>query len=325
MQEIAILLSSIAGVVTAAAVRRRPAGRPRLLSLGASSSIKSQINTLRIERDLLAKTISRLYQDDIQYSKIQRDRLLSKYQHQMGMILARLEKMEQAAGHPDLGPVGDGLITLMDQKLSRLDDRLYELSSKIVTAGAPQADMAQPEAGSEPKAKSEGRPAGRMKGMFDFGSGKAKPSKTRQETGTDGNAGFDFGQKTGQSGPRQKMELTTLTSIPQKPQAAELQKPQGIMPQQVPKPATDTDIPKHKAAKQKSRQRARNQRNTQSKIPDLGSEVARVNRYKALPAPKTAADSVPQDDYFDDETDDIDKIKSEIKNALSRLDQAEVE
>ena len=46
-------------------------------------------------------------------------------------ILAKLEKLEQASNHPDLGPVGDGLISLMDQKLSKLDDRLYDLSSKI--------------------------------------------------------------------------------------------------------------------------------------------------------------------------------------------------
>ena len=44
--------------------------------------------------------------------------------------MAKLEKLEQASNHPDLGPVGDGLISLMDQKLSKLDDRLYELSTK---------------------------------------------------------------------------------------------------------------------------------------------------------------------------------------------------
>ena len=33
-----------------------------------------------------------------------------------------------------MGPLGDGLITLMDQKLSQLDQRLYELTSKIQVA-----------------------------------------------------------------------------------------------------------------------------------------------------------------------------------------------
>ena len=134
MQEIAIILSSIAGVATAAAVRRAPRNKTQLLSIGASAHIKSQINSLKIEKDILTKTISRLYQSDSEFSKIQRDKLLIKYQHQLGVILAKLEKLEDASKHPDLGPVGDGLITLMDQKLSKLDDRLYELSSKISTA-----------------------------------------------------------------------------------------------------------------------------------------------------------------------------------------------
>ena len=65
------------------------------------------------------------------FPKSKKDKLLLKYQHQLGIILAKLEKLEQASKHPDLGPVGDGLISLMDQKLSKLDDRLYDLSSKI--------------------------------------------------------------------------------------------------------------------------------------------------------------------------------------------------
>jgi len=119
MQEIALLLSSIAGVATAVAVRRVPRDKNQLLSLGASSHIKSQINSLKIEKDILTKTISRLYQTDDKFSKIQKDKLLLKYQHQLGIILAKLEKLEDASKHPDLGPVGDGLISLMDQKLSK--------------------------------------------------------------------------------------------------------------------------------------------------------------------------------------------------------------
>ena len=49
MQEIAIILSSLAGVATAAAVRRAPRNKTQLLSIGASAHIKSQINSLKIE------------------------------------------------------------------------------------------------------------------------------------------------------------------------------------------------------------------------------------------------------------------------------------
>ncbi len=153
MQEIALILSSLAGVATAAAVRKMPRNKKQLLSIGASAHIKNQVNALRIEKDILTKTISRLYQADSEYSKIQRDKLLLKYQHQLGIVLAKLEKLEAASHHPDLGPVGDGLITLMDQKLSKLDDRLYELSSKIQTKDKTQQVQQKVETKQESKEK----------------------------------------------------------------------------------------------------------------------------------------------------------------------------
>lgn len=110
--------------------------KPKVLQVGANSHIKSQLNDLRIERDILTKTISRLYQHDVELSKIQRDKLLIRYQHQLGIVLAKIDKLEAASKHPDLGPLGDGLITLMDQKLSQLDKRLYELTSKINVANS---------------------------------------------------------------------------------------------------------------------------------------------------------------------------------------------
>ena len=55
MQEIAIILSSLAGVATAAAARKMPRNKTQLLSLGASSHIKSQINSLKIEKTFLQK------------------------------------------------------------------------------------------------------------------------------------------------------------------------------------------------------------------------------------------------------------------------------
>ncbi|MGB0856020.1 MAG: hypothetical protein ACPGQP_03250, partial [Nitrosopumilus sp.] len=153
MQELVLILSSLAGVATAAAVRKIPKNKNQLLSLGASSHIKNQINTLKIEKDILTKTISRLYQNDSEFSKIQKDKLLLKYQHQLGIILAKIEKLEQASNHPDLGPVGDGLITLMDQKLSKLDDRLYEISSKMVNTKTQQPSVKEPEGKTNEKKK----------------------------------------------------------------------------------------------------------------------------------------------------------------------------
>ncbi|MFZ8907965.1 MAG: hypothetical protein ACO2YR_03445 [Nitrosopumilaceae archaeon] len=207
MQEIAIILSSLAGVATAAAVRRAPRNKTQLLSIGASAHIKSQINSLKIEKDILTKTISRLYQSDSDYSKIQRDKLLIKYQHQLGVILAKLEKLEDASKHPDLGPVGDGLITLMDQKLSKLDDRLYELSSKISTASitVPEIKKEKPsevETGKQKiEAKQESKIQDKIKTTFNFE--KSSPAKSEPVIIPPTKA-------------RQSFELTTLTRFSKK-------------------------------------------------------------------------------------------------------------
>lgn len=159
MQEIALLLSSLAGIATAAAVRARSGGSGQILTLGASSQIQSQIKTLRMEKEVLAKTITRLYQAEWEMPREQKEGLLARYQHQMGVVMARLEKMEDAKRHPDLGPVGDGLITLMDQKLSGLDAKIYDISSavadikavqqKAIAPGKESAATAQRAAGAE--------------------------------------------------------------------------------------------------------------------------------------------------------------------------------
>ena len=57
MQEIVLILSSLAGVATAVAVRKMPRDKTQLLTLGASSQIKNQINLLKIEKIFLLKLL----------------------------------------------------------------------------------------------------------------------------------------------------------------------------------------------------------------------------------------------------------------------------
>ena len=216
MQEIALILSSIAGVATAAAVRKMPRDKNQLLSLGASSHIKNQINSLKIEKDILTKTISRLYQAEDEFSKIQKDKLLLKYQHQLGIILAKLEKLEQASKHPDLGPVGDGLISLMDQKLSKLDDRLYDLSSKISNSKIQTSEI------KHEKEQMKQQISKSIKETFNF----EKPKETKIDP-----------IAIPPTKSRQSFELTTLTNISKTEQKFPLfEKKEVVKP--MPKPKT---------------------------------------------------------------------------------------
>ena len=300
MQEIAIILSSLAGVATAAAARKMPRNKTQLLSLGASSHIKSQINSLKIEKDILTKTIARLYQTDSDFPKIQRDKLLLKYQHQLGIVLARLEKLEEASHHPDLGPIGDGLITLMDQKLSRLDDRLYELSSKIANVPVPEIKEEKPEA--KPSRK-----------IFNF----EKPKETKLDPIV-----------IPQASSRQSFELTTLTRFSDKePKFQVFEKPvepkveimrEMIQPKEEiiivqPKVEDKIEIIQSVIAKPEIKLETK---------PDINKEVAKITEHKSLPEPKK---STILDDDFDEDKDDLDKIKGEIMKVLSKIEQAEVE
>ena len=58
--------------------------------------------------------------------------------------------------------------------------------------------------------------------------------------------------------------------------------------------------------------------------PDINKEVAKITEHKALPEPENPKTTTLDDD-FDDDTDDLDKIKGNIMRVLSKLDQAEVE
>ena len=318
MQEIALILSSLAGVATAAAVRKMPRDKNQLLSLGASSHIKSQINSLKIEKDILTKTISRLYQADSEFSKIQKDKLLLKYQHQLGIVLAKLEKLEQASKHPDLGPVGDGLITLMDQKLSKLDDRLYELSSKMSTTKVETPKV------KEQEVKKGAKQSTSIKNTFNF----EKPKETEPVT-------------IPATKSRQSFELTTLTNISRKepkfPLFEKEQKPvQKPMPE--PKPVqTELIKPKEEIVKEVVQPKpkvedkieiiqevtAKPEPKLETK-PDINKEVAKITEHKALPEPELQKPE-PTSAEDDEDIDDLDKIKGDIMKVLSKLDQAEVE
>ncbi len=92
---------------------------------------KTEINSLIMERDILTKTIFRVYQQDSQLTKIQRDKLLTRYQHQLGVVVAQIEQLDNSMKHTDVNHLDEGMFAAMDQKLSRMDEKLREISSQI--------------------------------------------------------------------------------------------------------------------------------------------------------------------------------------------------
>ena len=94
---------------------------------------RNEANSLIIERDILTKTIFRVYQQDSNLTKIQRDKLLTRYQHQLGVIVSKLEELGNAMRNTGTNHSDEGLFAAMEQKLSRIDERLEDMSSRITS------------------------------------------------------------------------------------------------------------------------------------------------------------------------------------------------
>ena len=290
MQEIAILLSSLAGACTAAAVKKFPKGKHTISTLGANTHIKNQINSLKLEKEILTKTISRLYQHESELSKTQLDRLLLKYQHQLGVVLAKIEKLEEASKHPDLGPLGEGLVTLMDQKLSTLDKRLYELSSKINLANTQTLEIKHEQQISEKRIK-EIEPKLQVQAKTEVVQTKLlEPVSTK---------------------PHRPFEITTLTELPEKI-------PESFFKTQVIVPQVKDEL----VRLQKEQVELVEHTNVVPQVEQPKIEQSSSPSVVKKPTPKV---TLPEDEKEEEDEDDLDKIKGEIMKTLSKLEQAEVE
>ena len=323
MQELAIILSSIAGACTAVAAKKFPKNKKSLISLGPSSQIQNQISSLRMEKDILIKTITRLNQQaDPEISKITRDRLLLRYQHQLGIILAKIEKLEQASKHPDLGPVGEGLITLMDQKLSKLDQRLYDLSAKINLATIQLQETKE-----SPKSKEKKLKPPQVNEIKKQEIIVPQPKPEEQE-------------KIIPPKHFKPVEITTLTELPNiEPQEfplienRKIVEPQEQLKEEILKP--QEKIPEKVETVTIA---ASSQTITEPHFTPVNKDVPLLPKQEIVPkleeiGPKpqekspTPKVNLPTEDEFDEDDmdDELDKIKRELMKTLSKLDQVEVE
>ena len=264
-------------------------------TIGSNSQIVSQLNSLEIEKDILTKTIARLYQNESDLTKIQKDRLLLKYQHQLGVVITRIEKLENASKHPDLGPLGDGLITLMDQKLSQLDQRLYDLTSKI------QVAQTENDAHNKKKNKKISETEVKSKPIFE------KPIEEYANKSSD------------------KFEITTLTSLP-KLDPVKQSKYDEMLSQLSSDVITPPPMKTKIYEEQKTEVVEIKEQNIMPVIenkPEL--IVQQVPEPVIQQVTKPIVELPEEEDLDDDDDDDLNKIKTKIMETMSKIEQAEVD
>ena len=323
MQEIVFLLSSIAGAATVIAVRKFPRNSAtKFPNIGTNPHVRNQINSLKIEKDILTKTITRLYHQNPEITKIQRDKLLARYQHQLSVVATRIEKLNAMSNRPDLGVVGDSLITLMDQKLSRLDKRLVELSSKIDESKTSVLKTKEKFGGEIIYAKKQAHVISDSKKIEkiieEFRTNPIKEQEHKIEPFPE----IEFIK----SKPHTSFEITTLTEIPTNT-LSQIPESQFKIKKQEPKMEIIKEIeePKEKIEIIQS--------NMGLGITEQKTNPQKLNlelpKQEVLPKPSNekpeSSVNVLEEDNIDDDDDDLDKIKVEIMKTLSKLEQAEVE
>ena len=274
---------------------------------------RNEANSLIIERDILTKTIFRVYQQDSNLTKIQRDKLLTRYQHQLAVVVSKIEELGNAMRNTGTNHSDEGLFAAMEQKLSRIDERLEEMSSKITPSNKRAERQAQ-------------------KNIQPVQKNKKKPTYTS-----------DVKLDSNNYGP---LEITTLTQIPSglpeffkkklKPSIPKIQHVEPSDNEKVVKivenvsevKVTHSNVceypdctnPKfsNKHCSVHTDPNAKESITSEKKVVLSGLEVEKVPQAEI-------DDGLPDDSNLEDDDVDISALTKKMNESLDKLDQAEVE
>ena len=318
MEEIAIIFSSIAGACTAVAIDKVPKIKRNKQNLVVSSVVQNQLQSLKMEKEILTKTITRLQQQDFDVSKIQKDKLLIRYQHQLGIVIAKLDKLETASKYPDIGPIGDSIISMMDTRLSQLDQRLHEISTKISINSIDQPRQFEKLVATQEKPQIK-----KVETKIEIQTEKIEIKKEREDSSQEKKPIILPPLEIPMHEKHRMVELSTLTEITNKiPEfPVELIKSRKIE-SQIPQEDIKPNIVVNEQILETSPiVQELDKENTTSELSKPESVQREIEKKIQLPA----AMKIPEEEKLDDDDKDLDKIKSEIMKALSKLEQVEVE
>ena len=275
---------------------------------------KTEINSLIMERDILTKTIFRVYQQDSQLTKIQRDKLLTRYQHQLGVVVAQIEQLGNSMKHTDVNPLDDGMFAAMDQKLSMMDEKLREISSQI-----------------SPSNKETEKPRRKLAKIL---SKKGRTKSTHP-------------QSTILQSKSKPLEIITLTQIPSKipeffrrklnPKEVKIEEIEPVTNQKIIETQDNGDEIKIWKANICEHPNCENPKfsnkhcsvhtNSYVKKPSGEEKDASISDFeeKKLEREIKTDDVILDNNNLENDDDDVSKVVGDIEKALSNLSQAEVE
>ena len=292
---------------------------------------KNEINTLVLEHDILTKTIFRLYQQDSQLTKTQRDKLLTRYQYQLGIITGKIKKLEEIITNKDANTLEERLVSVIEQKFSNMDKKIQAaLDSKN------SSQIQHPEQKSTKSRKEEHSWLGR----------KAKNAHS---------LGLELS-----SHKHKPLEITTLTEVPSKlPEFFQSNfKPPKLKVENI---QSNVDVAKvvenviqsnicinpgctnpkftNKYCSVHTHSYEKETNENKASLPSLGLEQPETKQdiLKENPVELSAQESsselaqdkkdskLSQDNDLEENDDDVKDLKAKIEKSLANLDQAEVE
>jgi hypothetical protein len=294
---------------------------------------KNEINTLVLEHDILTKTIFRLYQQDSHLTKIQRDKLLTRYQYQLGIITAKIKKLEEIITNKDANTLEERLVSVIEQKFSNMDKKIQAaIDSKN------SSQIQHPKQKSTKSRKEEHSWLGR----------KAKNAHS---------LGLELS-----SYKHKPLEITTLTEVPSKlPEFFQSNfKPPKLKVENI---QSNVDIAKgienviqsnvcinpgctnpkftnkYCSAHTDSYEKETSKNKNEVSLPSLGIEQPETKQHilkenlEELTAQKSSSElaqdkknsKLSQDDDLEENDDDVNDLKAKIQKVMANLDQAEVE
>jgi len=294
---------------------------------------KNEINTLVLEHDILTKTIFRLYRQDSHLTKIQRDKLLTRYQYQLGIITAKIKKLEEIITNKDANTLEERLVSVIEQKFSNMDKKIQAaLDSKN------SSQIQHPEQKSTKSRKEEhswlGRKAKNAHSLgLELSSHKHKPLEitTLSEVPSKIPEFFQSNFKP----PKLKVENIQSTV-----DVAKVVENVNVMQSNVctnPGCTNPKFTNKYCSVHTDSYEKETNENkaslaNLELEQPETKQHVLKENPVK-LSAQESSSElaqnkkdgELSQDDDLEENDDDVKDIKAQIEKSLANLDQAEVE
>jgi hypothetical protein len=281
-------------------------------------STKNEANSLIIERDILIKTIFRVYQQGSNLTKIQRDKLLTRYQHQLGVIVSKLEELGNAMRNTDTNHSDKGLFAAMEQKLSRIDERLENMSSQITSPVKRIERRIQKSTLNTPSPPQKNKKKSIYSSDMKSSSNNYRPFEITTLTQVPKELPEFFRRKLKPSTP--KIQFVESNDHEEVIKIAENVKESKVIQSNVCE-YPDCDNPKfsNKHCSVHTNSNTKKYDNNENKVILSGLEEQKLEKIIV------AEDISSVDSNLEEDDGDLNEIKKRIEQSLSNLDQAEVE